>query len=359
MRPIEILSINTRISTDDDKEQLVPYDHTALSAVNTCPTWGLIRYVKHLKMPGAARALPLEAGGASHEVFAACRWVQFSTRQCEGDVGAIQSRLLGERLFGVERFNQMLECLSDTASDHTNLINFGLEALNTSGYYDDPSDRYRTLSNISESCIAWLDRYDMGIPLWVRDPDDPNTDIGVEIVFDIVVTIEYREEGKIKQKSVRYCGVLDGLHVGKRGLRVEEEKTGARLDDAWLAQWQLSHQITGYCVAASTFTGQTVLRAKIRGMKIPLGRDPFQGIRQDDVHRSSHMVQKWCEWLITTTDIVERYMDQPLLAPQYTHACNRYFRSCSFLSLCSCESYEDKEQVLTEMETEQWSPLET
>lgn len=359
--PIRIISIKTRITEERDKH-LVPYDHTALSAINTCPTWGLIRYVKHLTMPGSERALPLEAGGAAHEVFAACRWFHFHTRQAEGSVGEIQSNALGIRLFGTERFQTMRDCISNTASEHTNLINFGLEALNTSGYYDDPSDRYRTISNISESCLAWMDRYDFNTPIWVRDIEDPNTDIGVEIKFDIVVEIEFEEYGDLGSvqqhtRTIRYAGVLDGLHVAKSGIRVEEEKTGARLDDAWLSQWQLSHQITGYCVAASTFTGEEVLRARIRGMKIPLGKDYMLGIRQEQVNRNPHMIDKWAQWLIRTVQKVDAYRDDPISADMYTHSCNRYFRSCSFLPLCTCTNEEEKREVLSEMVEQEWSPL--
>ena len=54
---------------------LPTYDHTKLSAINTCPTWGIVRYDMHLRMPGQGRALALEAGTAMHECFAFIRLV--------------------------------------------------------------------------------------------------------------------------------------------------------------------------------------------------------------------------------------------------------------------------------------------
>ena len=40
---MDIKSISTRMATEDDAH-LPAYDHTKLSAVNTCPTYGIIRY---------------------------------------------------------------------------------------------------------------------------------------------------------------------------------------------------------------------------------------------------------------------------------------------------------------------------
>jgi hypothetical protein len=360
------------VVTPKNMKHLPAYDHTALSSINVCPTWGIIRYVEHLRMPGEGRAMALEAGSAGHEIFAACRWFQFDTRSCLtvlSEIKRAQSDNLGIRLFGENRFEQMLATQSKTATERTNLMNFCLEALYSCGFYDDPYDKYRTVNNIAETGINWLDRYDLDKnPLWIRDVHDSNTDIGIEIAFDIIVTIEYEEDEQHKdgvvdsipkQEIVRYCGKLDGLHWDSKGsLRVEEDKTGNRLDDAWLAQWQMSHQITGYCVAASAFTDQQVLKAKIRGMKIPLGRDIMAGVREESVSRNELMVNKWAVWLMHTISCIDEYKRDLLNIPQYTTSCSRYFRPCSFLPLCTCPTEEEKLEVLSEMTHDKWSPLD-
>ena len=69
-RPFELVSLNTRMTTDEDKETLTPYDHTKLSNINTCPTWGILRYSLHKTMGGHGREMALEAGAAAHEAFA-------------------------------------------------------------------------------------------------------------------------------------------------------------------------------------------------------------------------------------------------------------------------------------------------
>ena len=202
-----------------------------------------------------------------------------------------------------------------------------------------------------------MERY----PIWTRDEKDPETDIGIEIPYDIVVTIKYDVGNPIVEyvepAPVRFTGKLDGLHYNKDELIVIEEKTGARLDDAWLSQWVLSHQITGYCLAATTFTGLPCNHALVSGMRIPIGKVPAEGIRKEYVPRSPLMFEKWANWFVTTIDTINQYKGDVTDAPMYTHSCNRYFRSCSFLPLCACDTVEEKLQVIDEMEHDEWDVL--
>ena len=70
-----------------EADQVLPtYDHTKLSAINTCPTWGILRYDMHKQMPGQGRALALEAGSAMHECFAFIRLVTLTAQR--NDKGA-------------------------------------------------------------------------------------------------------------------------------------------------------------------------------------------------------------------------------------------------------------------------------
>ena len=359
-----LVSITTRKTNEKDKAELIPYDHTKCSNINTCPTWGVIRYSLHKKMEGASRAMALEAGAAAHEGFAAVKWYQFHSKQAVTTTLSRIAENQGARIFGEDRFERMKNTLSKTANERTNVINFTLEALYSSDFYDDPNDRNRTVSNISDSLIAYIDRWDMDrYPIWIRDEEDPYSDLGIEIPYDIRVDVVYSigsgRTAKEHHKAIRYTGKIDGLGWDAPGVLISmENKTGARIDDAWLAQWILSHQITGYNVAATTFTGVECTRAFVEGMKIPLGKVVSDGIRKEAVNRSQTMFSKWVEWLIHTVEIDERYRDQPLDAPMYTHSCNRYFRPCSFVPLCAEDDREQKELILEEMTHDEWSPLE-
>ncbi|KKN03645.1 hypothetical protein LCGC14_1105730, partial [marine sediment metagenome] len=163
--------------------------------------------------------------------------------------------------------------------------------------------------------------------------------------------------GKPCKMKARFTGKLDGLHHNKKELIIIEEKTGAKLDEHWLSQWILSHQITGYCLAASTFTGLPCSHALVSGMRIPIGKVPAEGIRREYVPRSNLMFEKWANWFVTSINMEQQWRDNVISAPMYTHSCNRYFRSCSFLPFCAADSIEEKEQIISEMEHDEWSPL--
>ena len=351
-------SLSTEMTSDENKKKYDAYDHTKLSAINTCPTWGILRYTMHKAMGGTARAMALEAGGAAHECFSAIRWYQFHSRQVEDKTGASIAEKQGIRIFGEDRFEKLVRTISGTATDRTNLINVSLEALDSSGFYDDISDNRRTKSNISESIIAYIDHYDLDrYPIWVRDSNDPSSVIGIENPFDMLVTVDYDMDGTNRTKTIRYTGKLDGLHWNKDNLVIIEEKTGARIDEHWLAQWMLSHQITGYCVAASTFTGNPCTNAIVSGTRLPIGKVPHEGIRKELVPRNEVMIEKWANWLVTTVEVEETWKNQVINAPMYTHSCNRYFRSCAFLPFCASDDVEEKEQIISEMVDDEWSPL--
>tara|TARA_R100001594_G_C4036753_1_gene262364 strand:+ start:544 stop:1620 length:1077 start_codon:yes stop_codon:yes gene_type:complete len=356
MTAFKLKNLDMRMATDDDKH-LLAYDHTKLSNINTCPTWGILRYSLHKKMPGSSRSMALEAGAAAHEGFAAVRWYQYHSRQVQNKAQARLAEKEGIRIFGPDRFDKMRATLNPKHTDRTNLINFVLESLYSYGFYDDPSDTKRTVTNISEGLICYIDAYNME-----KHPIYENENrIGVEIPFDIVVTIDWLEgsEGYTTehQTKARFTGKLDGLQYDRGKLMICEDKTGSRLDDSWLAQWVLSHQITGYCLAGATFTGEDCFKAQVTGMKIPIARNPIDTIRKEKVNRRPDpFIEEWTRWFVHSVAIDQKYRDDLNNAPMYTHSCNRYFSSCSFVPYCVAD-IDERAQILEEMETDEWSPL--
>mgnify|MGYP003641809449 CR=1 FL=1 len=358
MTDFNLISLDTRMATDEDSH-LPTYDHTKLSNINTCPTWGILRYTHHKKMPGTRREMPLDAGSAAHEAFSAVRLYQYQMFQCKTEAQRANAKFHGIRLFGKDRSERIHSVLSPTATHRTNTINFAIETLESGEFYDDISDNRRTISNISESLISYVDAYDMErYPIWIRDVEDPKTDIGIEIPFDIVVHIKFQlNHGAEQDMITRFTGILDGLHWNKDKLIIIEEKTGARLDDSWLSQWILSHQITGYCIASSTFTKVPCQHALVSGMRIPIGKVPAEGIRREYVNRSPLLCEKWANWFVTSIQMENTWKDNVVQAPMYTHSCNRYFRSCAFLPFCAEDSVENKLSIIDEMENDEWNPL--
>lgn len=344
------------MATEAD-QHLPAFDNTKLTAINTCPTWGILRYVHHKTFATRSRAMALEAGSACHEVFAAVRLWQLVCYDLADRPEDFRNRVLdfqGQRLFGDLRWPQIREHYFSAEDERTRCLNFCLEALFTSGFYDDPSDRRRTLSNLEEACILYIDRWDWHrYPIWIRDRDDPESDVGIEIAFDLVISFELLD-GSVKE--YRFIGKFDGLHYDKGQLAIGENKTGARLDEAWEMSFEMSSQVTGYSIAAYVWTGMECRKGVVFGLQIPLPRTNMEGgFKRNPVTRYPHMFERWFKWFWHTVQLAEQFPD-PVTAPRYTHSCNRYFRPCSFIPFCSSED-EDARQMMEEMVVEEWSPL--
>jgi len=345
-----------RQATEADND-LECYDHTKLAAINTCPTWGILRYQMHRRMPMVGRALALEAGKAMHQVFAFVRLVslcdQCHQRGHDKDYVDKLWAYHGTRLFGYERFQHLQSVVSE-AEDLVDVAKRGsIGVLDTSGFYDDPRDKRRTLSNMEECCYAYINRWRWDHPVWMRDLSDPTSDVGIEIPFDVVCTIAGERYLKF-----RFIGRIDGIHYDANNrLTVHDNKTASRLGDAWTMAQEVNHQYTGYCVAAQVFTQDVVSRCDVLGLAIPLPRSyDYGGFAREGMQRDIHHIERWLQWLVHTITLTRQYTDNPFAAPKYTHSCNRYFRPCSFIPFCYSND-EDQRHMITEMEIDEWSPL--
>jgi hypothetical protein len=352
---METYQASFRLATEQDTH-LETYDHTKLSAINTCPTWGVLRYTMHKRMPSTGRALALEAGHAMHECFAFIRLVSLIDQHTNmGD--KFQEQLWyyhGTRLFGEERL-QHIDSVIQEAGDVVEVAKRGsIAVLDTSGYYDDPRDRRRTLSNMEEAIYAYINRWRWDHLVWMRNSTDPTSDIGIEIPFDLVVDISGSAD-----MQLRLTGRIDGIHYnGRNELTIHDNKTASRLNDAWQQSFLLSHQITGYCVAASTFAQHPVHNAEVLGLALPLPKTyDFGGYIRETVSRRDYHYTRWLQWLVHTITMARQYKDNPYDAPKYTHSCNRYFRPCAFIPFCDADD-EEQHTIVQEMETDEWSPLE-
>lgn len=347
-----IVSVEMRLATDEDKH-LKTYDHTKLSAINTCPTWGIIRYSLSKTMPGAGRAMALEAGGAMHQAFAAIRVWQLGVTQGLRD-HAMAAAL---RIFGKDCTADLYGTQRPENADIANLRNFALQALYNSGYIDDPNDKRRTMSNMEATLIAYVDQWDLQrFPVWIENVNKPTSTIGIEMPLDIVLTFHY-SDGTTRQ--LRYIGRMDGIHTDPRrnlAVIVHENKTAGRLDDAWRMSFHMSHQVTGYCAGGSVITRSGCGSGLVLGAQIPLPKQYSSGIVTERVPRGPHMFDKWFRWIDHTVDIEEQYLPDPIHAPKLTHSCNRYFRPCAFIPLCT-DDEEGMRATLEQMISEEWNPL--
>lgn len=364
------MKVSLSITTAEDKANpnIPAFDFTKLSALNTCPRWGLIRYDQHKRMPGDGRNLPLEMGACAHDGFAAVRLFELFEYGRAVYGRKLSKKLLdttGERLFGKVRYTAMRDIITSTDDARRRVNAVAIHACNTQGYYDDPSDRRRTLSNLEASLVAYIDRLELGR----RVPYVNGEFVGIEVCFDITldfgIDVELsRDQLTTYSQKIRYIGRIDAVSMEVDGgtIQPEENKTASRLNDAWMNSFLTSHQVTGYCAALATILGKPVgedMSAIVRGMMIPLPKTyDLGGIAEVPVDRDSHRFREWFNWVWHTyTTQYLPYKDDPLNAPEYTHSCNRYFKSCSFIPLCAMASPEDRQLSFSQMVHDEWSPL--
>jgi hypothetical protein len=192
--------------------------------------------------------------------------------------------------------------------------------------------------------------------VWIRDADDPKSDIGIELPFDIVLSF-LLDDGTLQE--FRFIGKADGLHVRDSVLYLHENKTASRLDEAWRQSFLLSSQVTGYTLALSLWAGESISHAEIFGMSVPLPKNyDFGGLVRESVIRYNHHIERWFAWFFHTVQIDQLYKDNPYDAPKYTHSCNRYFRPCSMIPFCDADD-EEQRKIVKEMYHDHWSPLHT
>lgn len=322
------------------------FDYTKLTAINTCPTWGILRYSMHKAMPGGGRAMALEAGKTLHECFAALRLAQLGFVQNMPEHMDYQ----GLKQFGEDRWNYIRAAVNPADASIT-MRNMALETLNTANYVDDPFDKRRTFVNLETALLFYIQRWDAKrYPIWVSDEANPEALVGVEIPFAVHVQFPDMD-------PFLYTGRIDGLHVNAPGdLIVGENKTASRLDDAWRMSFEMSHQVTGYCVTASLLSGMDVSRAQVTGLSIPLPRTMSDGLAIEQVRRYDYQKARWLDWLHYTVGVHNTYADDVVNAPKFTHSCNRYFRPCSFIPFC-CGDEQEQRHIITEMVDDEWSPL--
>lgn len=329
----------------------VMYDFTKLTAVNTCPTWGVVRYALHkteFPLVEGGRNLAIECGKACHDFFAALRvWAVLESVDngalLQDGVNVVNHAI---RMFGRERWESMQAVPQD--SDRVNNAQmFALDALHTTGYYDDPKDTRRTMTNMESSCLVYSDRYfKSNLPVHVDGEH-----IGIEIPFVLRVT-------RVTDETVvYYCGKIDGVHKWEDNVVVAENKTAARLTDSWRMSFAISHQVTGYIVAASEIFQRDITQAIVMGVQIPLPKDIFTGTSFELCSRTLSDKERWCEWLFHSVHMYDLWTHMPEMAPRYSHSCNRYFHACQFIPYCSLPR-EEQTQTLTDMAVDEWSPLD-
>src|SRR6478609_2345379 len=197
---------------------LPTFDNTKLVAINTCPRWGLIRYDQHKRMPGEGRSTALEMGTAAHIAFAAIRFFQLLEFGRDTYGKSYSQKVVdaaGARVLGKDFYAACLRIFKSKEDQRRRVNAIAIYAANNAGYYDDPSDKRRTISNLENSLIAYIERY----PIEQRIPyvEWDTGFVGIEVGIDVVVTFPSMSattssyEELTSPVSIRFIGKVDGV----------------------------------------------------------------------------------------------------------------------------------------------------
>src|SRR5215831_8121187 len=185
-----------------EMKMLKPFSNSRLEGISECPIWGVVHMQR--QYPQHGRPLALEAGEAMHQFFAAFRIWQLDMVQGLHE----HAKHTGIRVFGEDRWTEIWKRVKRTPpNDIDRIATLAHEILHTSGYYDDPKDQTRTLSNMETAAVVYAREtlpYIENWPIWVESEKKPRGHVGIEQVFDVI--LEYEDGTRI-----RYIGTLDGI----------------------------------------------------------------------------------------------------------------------------------------------------
>jgi PD-(D/E)XK nuclease superfamily len=288
--------------------------------------------------PQHGRALALEAGEAMHQFFAAMRVWQLHKFQGLKD----HAKVTGERIFGEPRWHEAWKNAMKQKNDMDQVGQLAVDILNTSGYYDDPNDKIRTLSNMQTAAVVYAREsypYLYAWPIWVADAKSPLKPVGIEQVFDCI--LEYTDG-----KRIRFIGTLDGILCNTsrdNRITMADNKTASRMDRGWIEAHKIRHQFTGYMACGMAVFGFEMWHARVYGCRLkPMYRG--EDVHVEPISRTREDIDHWANWVRRQVEIFEEYQIDWEHAERRTHSCNRYFRPCSLIPFCADSAKGRQEQ---------------
>lgn len=206
----------------------------------------------------------------------------------------------------------------------------------------------------SKSALAPL--FDYYFDKWPLDADDALVPVvgGVERRFAIELPIRHPETNDL----LHYAGRFDMLTYDAKTERhvIVDEKTASKFSDAWMAQWDIDSQMTGYIWAMRQELARRNelknIMAQIRAVAVK--KSTFEHI-QLPIIRTGYAITQWYEQLIR---------DVKSMVVQYNHgewnyalsdACTAYGRACDYMPLCKSSSPE--QHIAGNYKIVVWNPL--
>lgn len=140
---------------------------------------------------------------------------------------------------------------------------------------------------------------------------------------------------------------------------VVDEKTTGRFSDAWLAQWDIDPQMTGYIWLLQDFQLSGAPHANIRGVEIASAISSMLV----PIFRTDHQTMMWYDQTIRDVRRMIEYWhnfmywhDPALWDKTLGNACVAYSRPCEYMRLCNSPNAE--EIAAADYKVEFWNPMQ-
>lgn len=319
----------------------VPYVTSSLvEAVTTCPKWGVIHNVQHKRFVTGFRQMALEAGSVMHDVFAGFNLLQIGAAQNSPD----HMRHHAKSLYGFDRYNacnfeKALEKYK--ANPGRAMDSLAVDLIATSEFYDDENDKNRTVANLEHAAFELSGFYLSNLakfPIYVSDDNDPTKPVGVEKSLDVLFTCDVmHDDGTIDIQTFRFIGLADVVYHNRETnlVTLGEYKTTSSMNEGWREAFRTRHQQSAYLGALQAYFPNVSWDCILTGSSIPVRKTSAPNMTFP-IYRDREAVNNFLMTALTALELMAKYKDEKAIdAPMFTHSCNRYFRPCSLLDLCS------------------------
>ena len=299
-------------------------DNSSLEHFTTCPRQALYSLVRRLKPAGERTALNF--GGIVHKILEA------RYRACTA--------------------------LHAQTQDVTNVML--ATAQREYDKWSPPEDDYRNFSCAVELIRRYEEQYPFEQFEVVRDIDGSPM---IEVPFAIPLgSIKTDFDGVRKEIKIVWTGRIDMVYISENGggLYVMDHKTTSVMGPSYFSSFTISHQMYGYAWAVEQLCGRAVSAVVINALGV---RKPTRTGNAFEFKREVIPVQRGLlnEWkqdcLYIVADFIE--MCRRGYLPKHTAWCVGKFGECPFRKVCTLESNEQREIMLSSGEyvDNTWSPL--
>lgn len=304
-------------------------DNSSLERFSTCPRSAEYALCRQLKPTGEKSALKF--GGIIHKLL--------ELRYRAGESMYAQSPTVEKA---------MLELADEEFNGKTTIQPDGT-LVETPGW-SPPEDDFRTYS----TAIGFIKRYGEDYPF---EPFDivkfPDGKPFIEVPFALPLGIV----GNVK---VIWTGRIDLAYMSNGALYGMDHKTTSVMGPSYFSTFEISHQLYGYAWALEQILGTQVAGFVINALGIrrptPKGK-PFEFTRQLIPIQRGLLAEWKTDCLHLVADYIE--MARRGYYPKATAWCVGKFGECPFKKVCTLDSADQREVMLSsgEFEKNTWSPL--